>query len=89
MSPELRQQAQTNRPAGDDLARIAAGGRSGLLSYRSSIACDFLEKPCREDDLPDKMRETEDPGSAQTLRELAGGYECDAMTRFLEEACCR
>jgi len=34
-----------------------------------------------------KMRETEDPRSAQTLQELADGYEYDAMTRFLEEAC--
>jgi len=36
-----------------------------------------------------KMRETEDARSAQALQELADGYEYDALTRLLEEACRR
>jgi len=36
-----------------------------------------------------KVRETEDAGSAQALKELADKYEYDALTRLLEEACRR
>jgi CheY-like chemotaxis protein len=36
-----------------------------------------------------KVRETEDPGSAHALQELADKYEYDALARLLEEACRR
>jgi PAS domain S-box-containing protein len=36
-----------------------------------------------------QVRETEDAGSAHALQELADKYDYDALTRLLEEACCR
>jgi hypothetical protein len=37
--------------------------------------------------LIEKLRETDDAGSAQGLQELADKYEYDALTRLLKEAC--
>jgi CheY-like chemotaxis protein len=76
---------------GEPVSGLAAVSANGLGKLPLELVEDLRNATlngdkARLDKLILKVREAEDPGSANALQELADKYEYDALTRLLEEA---